>query len=559
MLRNKLVRSDGSIIDSSVIISCEFTEEVNSGTNLSVGGINASEMTVEMLSTIPVQQGDIFTYYIIEDGVETKIGVFNADKPTVATKTTLRFSAYDNVIKTEKVFSDWLRDNQSLFPMSLLSLLQYACSYCGVTLATTDFPHSDLSVGAFYADNITCRQILAWAGAIAGRFIRANASGKLEFAWYANTPNIVVGPSKTISDAYVALKDDGSGNVSVQSNGLTVTDDGDGNVTLEAEGLSVTTTDSGIVLYGTTVMIPFFQGTLAYENYNTSLIERVQINHAKDDVGVIYPADATGNCFTVSSNMILGATETDDVTQVAADLYNHLSDITYVPFHATLPKTIMVRAGDVISVTDGNGQSFASLVMKMSISSSGTSIESTGDISYESVAVVASEKYANMTGKMLQIEKNIDGLKVTASDLMGASSSLRQDISGFETRVSGVEGSVTSLKQEADGFTMKFGDMEVDIKSVSDDLQNKYSERASYIQFEDGNIVLGRRDSEIILVIRNDRISFVRNVTNLPELAWFANDVLHVTDGEFMTELTIGKFAFKPGANGNLSFKKVVT
>jgi hypothetical protein len=125
--------------------------------------------------------------------------------------------------------------------------------------------------------------------------------------------------------------------------------------------------------------------------------------------------------------------------------------------------------------------------------------------------------------------------------------------------VSGVEGSVTSLKQEADGFTMKFGDMEVDIKSVSDDLQNKYSERASYIQFEDGNIVLGRRDSEIILVIRNDRISFVRNVTNLPELAWFANDVLHVTDGEFMTELTIGKFAFKPGANGNLSFKKVVT
>ena len=50
MLRNKLVRSDGSIIDSSVIISCEFTEEVNSTTNLSVGDVTASELTVEMLS-----------------------------------------------------------------------------------------------------------------------------------------------------------------------------------------------------------------------------------------------------------------------------------------------------------------------------------------------------------------------------------------------------------------------------------------------------------------------------------------------------------------------------
>ena len=37
MLRNKLVRSDGSIIDSSVIISCEFTEEVNRSEERRVG------------------------------------------------------------------------------------------------------------------------------------------------------------------------------------------------------------------------------------------------------------------------------------------------------------------------------------------------------------------------------------------------------------------------------------------------------------------------------------------------------------------------------------------
>ena len=65
MLRNKLVRSEGSIIDSSVIISCEFTEEVNSNTNLSVGDVTASELTVEFLSSDPIQQDELLTYSII--------------------------------------------------------------------------------------------------------------------------------------------------------------------------------------------------------------------------------------------------------------------------------------------------------------------------------------------------------------------------------------------------------------------------------------------------------------------------------------------------------------
>ena len=90
-------------------------------------------------------------------------------------------------------------------------------------------------------------------------------------------------------------------------------------------------------------------------------------------------------------------------------------------------------------------------------------------------------------------------------------------------------------------------------------MQAEQDERKSYIRFEDGNIVMGRSDSDILLIQKNDRISFVRNTTSRPEVAWFADDVLHVTDGEFTVKLVIGKFAFQPGARGNLSFKKVVT
>jgi hypothetical protein len=566
MLRNKLVRSDGSIIGSSVIISCEFTEEVNSSTNLSVGDVTASELTVEILATDPIQQDEVLTYYIIEDGREKKIGVFKAEKPTVATRTSMRFSAYDNIIKTEKLFSDWLRANQSLFPMPLINLVEHACSHCGVVLATTDFPHADLSVDAFYADNLTCRQILSWAAAIAGRFVRANAEGELEFAWYVDAPSITVAPSESSVNAYVNVRDDGAGNVSLQSKNIAVSDDGNGNVTLLTDGLSVTTNENGITFTSEAVAIPFMRDKLSYENYSTDLIERVQINHSEDDVGVIYPADVAGNCFTISENMILGVADHDDVTQVAMSLHSHLKDITYVPFSVTVPRTILVRAGDIVSVTDSSGNSFAGYVMKMSVTPTGTTLTATGDKSYGSNAAVSSEKYSNLTGKILSLSKSIDGLTIKNEDLNGKFGELTLSTEAFKTEIKDTYVSEeefgeykntvsTSFEQTAEQFEMKFNSTSQAISDVNKDLQEKYNERTSYIRFEDGNIILGRSDSDITLKQSNDRISFLQNGQ---EVAYIADDNLYITQGEFMTQLRIGKFGFTPGASGNLSFKKVV-
>ena len=435
MLRNKLVRSDGSIIDSSVIISCEYTEAVNSSTNLSVGDVTASELTVEILSTNVIQQDEVLTYSIVEDGVETPIGVFKAEKPTVATRTSMKFSAYDNVVKTEKPFSDWLRNNQKLFPMSLLTLVEYACSYCDVSLATPDFPHADLLVGAFYADDLTCRQILSWAASIAGRYVRATVDGQLEFAWYADSPEVTVVASTANADSYMDVKDDGSGNVSVQSKNIIVKDDGYGNVTLVVDGLLVITGDDNITLESTANVIPFFSGKLSYESYTTDLIERVQINHEDDDVGVIYPEEATGNCFTVSKNMILGVVDGVDVRRVAQSLYDQLNGLTYVPFSVTIPRTIAVRAGDKIVVVDSKGNTFVSCVMKVSVAPGGTTLSATGDKSYGSNAAVSSEKYENLTGKILSLTKSVDGLKIRNEDLEGRASGLELSIGSIKTYV----------------------------------------------------------------------------------------------------------------------------
>ena len=78
---------------------------------------------------------------------------------------------------------------------------------------------------------------------------------------------------------------------------------------------------------------------------------------------------------------------------------------------------------------------------------------------------------------------------------------------------------------------------------------------SKYIRFIDGNIVLGTSENKIVLKIENNKICFYDN-DNL--VSYFKDRKLYVEDGEFLGSLKIGKFAFIPRDNGNLSFTKVV-
>ena len=565
MLRNKLVRSDGSVIDSSVIISCEFTEEVNSSTNLAVGCITASELTVEIRSTEAIQQGEVFTYYMVEDGVEKLIGKFIAEKPTVASRTTNRFSAYDNIVKTEKIFSEWLIENQGLFPMTLLNLVKQACSYCGVTLATEDFPNANLSIGAFYADDLPCRQIISWAAAIAGRFVRANADGAIEFAWYKESPGRIGETGGGSAGSNILLNDDGFGNVSIESEDITFTDDGDGNVSVQAKGITLIDDGVGNVELlgngGSSGGVLYFADSLSYETYTTDLIERVQIKHSETDVGTIYPADATGNCFTISENMLIGTCSSEVVEGVAKGLYERLNAVTYVPFSVTIPRTIVVRAGDIVTVRDPNGNTFSTFVMKLRLSPSGVSLESTGDKCYDTSVAVASERYSNLTGKILSIKKSVEGLEIENADLKGSVSSIKATTDSIETTVRGlsedVDANADSLKELSTSFTQTKSEFEMQFTETNtslDSLNQNVEELTASIRFVDGNIVLSRSSSDIALTIKSDRISFTLGGN---EVAYISNNRLYITDGEFLQYLYIGKFAFTPNDNGNLSFRKV--
>ena len=112
----------------------------------------------------------------------------------------------------------------------------------------------------------------------------------------------------------------------------------------------------------------------------------------------------------------------------------------------------------------------------------------------------------------------------------------------------------TRITQSASDVEIRFNEFSQEIDAAVAGTDAQFQEISRYIRFVDGNIILGEDGNTLTLRIENDRISFLDSGL---EVAYFSNNRLYVTDGEFLHSLQLGNFAFIPRNNGNLSFKKI--
>lgn len=143
-----------------------------------------------------------------------------------------------------------------------------------------------------------------------------------------------------------------------------------------------------------------------------------------------------------------------------------------------------------------------------------------------------------------QIETSAESITVAVMDEVY----LKDDVDALVSAVS------TQVTQTAEDVEIRFTDFSQDIEAVANGTAAQFEEISKYIRFVDGNIVLGEEGNTLTLRIENDRISFLDSGA---EVAYFSNNKLHVTDGEFLHSLQLGNFAFLPRENGNLSFTKL--
>ena len=362
---------------------------VNSGQEFTIGSAFSDYIEVEIWAdpggSLQITAGDALTYYRQDDaGNRTKVGVFYAEKPTRTKRNSYKVTAYDTMSKLDADFSGWLRANQAQFPKTIWQLVQLACQRAGVALASSSLPiNGSYSVQAFYADDLTCRQIISWAAEAAGCYAHMNADGKLQFLTYADKRSTAK-----------------------------ITPDGASNSTA------------------------YYADSLSYEDYTVKAIEKVQIRQSDSDVGVIYPDSTTAtNTYAVQGNLLLTTGTEANLKSVVQNLYNVLKNVTYTPCKVSVPRSSGLACGQIVHVKDARGREFDTYLMSATISSGNASFESVGSASRESSSAVNSQSYKNLTGKMLEIKTSVDGLEVKASDLTGKYTDLKATVDGLSAEV----------------------------------------------------------------------------------------------------------------------------
>ena len=337
MALHKILLPDG-VTELANVKSVTFKEAVNSGVDLRPGCVGSASIEVEVYGaqTNAVSVGDALTYYQIDKGGnQTLIGVFYAE-PTIATKNSWKFVAYDAANKLNADFSSWLMSHQASFPMTIKNLVSAACTEAGVTLGSASWTLSTENVNAFYADGITCRQVLSYAAELGCKFVRCHNDGKVYFDWYATVANKRIYPSAGTSgsEKRYAYKQDG----------------------------------------------------LSYSNFSTAGIDGVAVHPSgEDDVAYIYPTTPSGdNLLNITNNLLLTGADAALYNAAAQAVYTALNTLgTYRPATARLfPMENPFRAGDVVAVTDVQGVSFTTVVMEQTVTDSDATLTSTGNEYY---------------------------------------------------------------------------------------------------------------------------------------------------------------------------------
>lgn len=178
----------------------KFTITENAGDHLPLGGVSASTLTLVLDNRLGEWEpgGSILGTKSLDGAiVELEIGVNNSgyeyanagvfviEKPVSQEQDaiiTLKGSDY-LANRALRAFSDTLT-----YPQTVLQIVTEACLQANITLKTTMFVNSTVSIPVkpVWDENTTCRDVISYVACLAGGFARIDRNGDLEIISFAN-------------------------------------------------------------------------------------------------------------------------------------------------------------------------------------------------------------------------------------------------------------------------------------------------------------------------------------------------------------------------------------
>ena len=490
MRKNLIVLSNGRELSSGVpgeaaLTEVTLTQRVNSEEELTLGSVCAAMLEAQVLvsdGSWGINAGETLTLYqVLPDGSRVQQGIFIAETPERTDANIYRLTAYDRVVLLDKDLTDWLEGLAS-WPCTLQEFAAMVCRQCGLELAEGDLPNGSYPVRKFSAGSITGRQLIKWVAQIAGRFCRATADGKLEFAWY--TPkNITVKPA---SGSVTVLSEEET--LSLYSPSLAV-EQGSDQVRLSSQMLEVLT-DGGeevVVSVETDDRFFYYRGSLSTADYAVQPVEKVHLKLSQNDVGTVWPnIEEPVNTYTISENYLLTGGSVGEYAAVAQTLYAQLSQVSYTPCTLTLPAGTAIQPGHILGLEDVHGNAFTVYVMEKIQTGQKDTLSCTGNPRRDSTTTVNNAAYAALTGKVLTLQKDVDGLQLENVQTGQKTARLALTVDGISTQVQKNENQTENMLQRMTTLEQNAQALSVKIQSVQETGVSKVTTSTGYTFDEDG-------------------------------------------------------------------------
>lgn len=397
MLKNLIVLPDGTELFSGLgsvnaLQSVTLTQQVNTGTELTLGSACANMLEATIITPaggLTIAAGTEITLYKVDDD-----GV-RTKVGLFTTEKPVRPSAnLCRITAFDRV--SWLDrelgqwlESLNGWPYTLFDFAKMVCAACNLTLTNESLPNGDWQIKKFSASRATGRQLMRGIGQACGRFCRANVNGELELAWYT--------PVDTV-------------------------------LTPEYPVLSV-----------------------SFADYQVAPVDKVQIRMSETDVGAIFGTGSNG--YSVTGNYLLRSDTQLPLQNVAQTLYDILHEVTYTPCKVTIPANTHIQAGDVLHLTDRNGNTICFYVMRKRQTGQMEVLECTGSANRNSVTAMNNGQFSALEGKVLELQVGIEGIRAENRDAEGRLTALEMNVEGLSLQVQSVNTEGVAKVSTTTGYT----------------------------------------------------------------------------------------------------------
>ena len=224
--------------------------------------------------------------------------------------------------------------------------------------------------------------------------------------------------------------------------------------------------------------------SLEHEDYTVSPINALVIRQESNDIGA--SVGEGDNPYIIQGNFLVYGKSSAELTTIATNVFNAISNITYVPVRLQCRGLPYIEPGDCIEIEMQDGSYIKTLVLSRSLSG----VQSLTDDITASGSEKRVESYGlsksiiQIQGKANILERTVEENRLRVEDLEQGYSELIQTSESITTRVETVEGDISELEQTASSLSARITDAEGNISN----LQLTASSLISRISSAEGNI-----------------------------------------------------------------------